>query len=214
MARSAAHSAVTTEAVRHFDREAKGLAQLYEGTTFDLVHPYLIGRLPPLPATVLDIGAGSGRDAAALAGMGYAVTAVEPSFAMRCEAVARHPAATVRWLDDRLPNLDSLVDQRFDLILISAVWMYVPRGDRTKAVDRIHRLCSAGGMVAISVRATRPDEIGDFRLPDLDATEYAFAQRGFRLLERRELPDVLSRPDKTWTIFVLRLDPSGSLRPR
>ena len=54
---------------------------------------------------MLDVGAGTGRDAAWLARLGHEVVAVEPSAAMRAEAERRHPAARIRWIDDRLPGL-------------------------------------------------------------------------------------------------------------
>lgn len=200
---------MTTDPVRHFDREAGRLAEVYEGTTFDLVHPYLTGLLPPPPAKVLDIGAGSGRDSVALAKMGYEVTAVEPSAAMRREAIARHPGGAVEWLDDRLPYLRRLGRRRFDIILLSAVWMYLARDDRREAIDRLHSLCNARGTVALSVRSTKSDEAGDFQVVDIEATVAAFVDRGFQPLKRQALPDVLGRLDKEWTAFVFELDMRG-----
>lgn len=48
----------------------------------------------------LDVGAGSGRDAAWLASLGYEVVAAEPAAGMRIEAQRRHPDPRIRWLDD------------------------------------------------------------------------------------------------------------------
>jgi 2-polyprenyl-3-methyl-5-hydroxy-6-metoxy-1,4-benzoquinol methylase len=83
--------------------------------------------LPAPPASVLDVGAGSGRDAAWLAGKGYSVLAVEPSATMREEAQGRHAVPSIVWMDDRLPSLDAVLrlGAAFDLILVSAVWMHV-----------------------------------------------------------------------------------------
>jgi FkbM family methyltransferase len=47
------------------------------------------------PACVLDIGAGSGRDAAWLASLGYEVIAVEPSAAMVREAQRIHSESAI-----------------------------------------------------------------------------------------------------------------------
>ncbi|MGH7022231.1 MAG: hypothetical protein ACREEB_01425 [Caulobacteraceae bacterium] len=51
----------------------------------------------------LDVGAGVGRDAAWLASLGLEMVAVEPSAGLRAIGQARRP--TIRWLDDRLPEL-------------------------------------------------------------------------------------------------------------
>lgn len=93
------------EAVRWYDAHAPELARQYELVSARAVHGWLLDLLPPAPALVLDVGAGSGRDAAWLAGEGHTVVAVEPSAAMRAEGERRHPAAAIRWLADALPGL-------------------------------------------------------------------------------------------------------------
>jgi Methyltransferase domain len=57
-------------------------------------------------------GAGTGRDAAWLAARGYEVVAVEPSDAMRAEAVRLHPQAPIRWVADALPGLEQMCSYR------------------------------------------------------------------------------------------------------
>ena len=52
------------------------------------------GLLPDAPGTVLDIGAGSGRDAAWFSAQGYDVIAVEPSSGMRSRGATRAPRAS------------------------------------------------------------------------------------------------------------------------
>ncbi|MGQ3357308.1 MAG: class I SAM-dependent methyltransferase, partial [Phreatobacter sp.] len=67
-----------------YAEEAENLARQYESVTFEEVHAPLL-HLLPLSGRALDIGAGSGRDAAALAARGFAVTAVEPTAELRAE---------------------------------------------------------------------------------------------------------------------------------
>ncbi len=55
--------------------------------------------------TALDIGAGTGRDAAWLARRGHRVLAVEPVAALRSAGEALHRMANLEWLDDGLPEL-------------------------------------------------------------------------------------------------------------
>src|SRR6516162_1224732 len=89
-----------------YDNHALEVSPRYESVRADVVHAWLINLLPPAPALVLDVGAGSGRDAAWLASQGYEVVAVEPSSAMRAEAERLHPSTPIRWISDSLPGLE------------------------------------------------------------------------------------------------------------
>lgn len=60
-----------TDPVAWYDKNAGAVAALYEQVAADAVHGWLAGLLPKEQATVLDVGAGSGRDATWLAAQGY-----------------------------------------------------------------------------------------------------------------------------------------------
>ena len=110
--------------------------------------------LPQSSASVLDIGAGSGRDAAWLAANGHDVIAVEPSAPMRAAAASLHDNPAINWIDDRLPALGAVSRSglSFDLILLSAVWMHVPESDRPRAFRKMINLLRPGGLMAITLR--------------------------------------------------------------
>ena len=57
---------------------ASRFCELSESIDFREIHECIIHLLPTPGVMVLDVGAGSGRDAAALAAMGHNVVAVEP----------------------------------------------------------------------------------------------------------------------------------------
>src|SRR6478672_8863912 len=82
-----------------YDTHAPDLVRRYGGVNPAALHNWLKGLLPDAPGTVLDIGAGSGRDAAWFSAQGYDVIAVEPSSGMRCEGQRVHPE--LRPLDRR-----------------------------------------------------------------------------------------------------------------
>src|SRR5687768_12696850 len=111
-----------------YNRKAPALVRRYESLSFEEVHASILDLVPPPPARALDVGAGSGRDAAALADLGLRVFAVEPSAMMRMAAQRRHRDVTVRWLDDQLPHLSRVRRSGllFDFVLLSAVWMHLP----------------------------------------------------------------------------------------
>jgi SAM-dependent methyltransferase len=111
---------------------AEDLARRYETVPADRAHARLGGLLPATPALVFDIGAGTGRDAAWLAGQGHQVVAIEPAGAMRRRGQELHPDDRIRWLDDRLPALTTTIRLGLaaDLILLSAVWHHLGPSDR------------------------------------------------------------------------------------
>jgi len=110
---------VRTSSVEHYDRDAPTFGARYSSARFEDVHEDLLPFLPPPGSKVLDIGAGSGRDAAALVELGYLVTAAEPSLKMQVWGRGLYGANGVEWVEDQLPALSSLraVGQQYDFIL-------------------------------------------------------------------------------------------------
>lgn len=98
---------VSAGSIGWYDANAHHLATGYKRLSFETVHAWLLERVPERPGLILDVGAGSGRDAGWLATRGHEVVAVEPSPAMRAEASRRHPVARIRRLEDRLPSLEA-----------------------------------------------------------------------------------------------------------
>ena len=84
------------DAIRWYDQNVSDVSRRYESVAAETVHGWLVDLLPNAPALVLDIGAGTGRDAAWLASRGLEVVAVEPSGAMRAEAQRLHPSRSIR----------------------------------------------------------------------------------------------------------------------
>ncbi|MDQ2068992.1 class I SAM-dependent methyltransferase [Natronospira bacteriovora] len=63
-----------------YDQRGKNVAEQYKRLEFPEVHNWLLYLLPkPEGSVILDIGAGSGRDAVWLAERGHEVVAAEPS---------------------------------------------------------------------------------------------------------------------------------------
>jgi protein-L-isoaspartate O-methyltransferase len=63
--------------------------------------------IPASPGRILDIGSGTGRDAAWFASQDHRVVAIEPTNEMRIPAMALHPSPRIEWLDDSLPDLNA-----------------------------------------------------------------------------------------------------------
>jgi len=84
-----------------YAQEAPNLLKTYESITFEQSQGRLLPLLPAPPARLLDIGAGTGRDAAGFAALGYDVVAAEPTDEMREGARRLHADAAIEWLDLR-----------------------------------------------------------------------------------------------------------------
>jgi 2-polyprenyl-3-methyl-5-hydroxy-6-metoxy-1,4-benzoquinol methylase len=185
------------------------MADLYESTSFDQVHVDVLDFLPERGTAVLDVGAGSGRDAAALAARGYAVTAVEPSAGLRREAMTRHSTSNVQWIDDALPKLSRLPERQFAFILVSAVWMHLAPRDRTPAVRRLAELLSPAGHLAISIRVGPADPARLIRRVDAQALEADARELRLTPVRSRESGDVLGRAAVRWRTLVFRAPRPG-----
>src|ERR1700720_4000320 len=134
--------------------EAEDLFKRYEGIPVADAHRSVLHLIPAARSRVLDIGSGTGRDAAWFASMGHRVVAVEPTDAMRIPAMALHPSPRIEWLNDSLPDLASLRrrGERFDVGMLTAVWMHLDAQQRRQAMPNVAALVRAGGAVIMKIR--------------------------------------------------------------
>jgi SAM-dependent methyltransferase len=186
----------------YYDRDAAGFAARYDSVSFAAVHPLLVRYLPARGAA-LDIGAGSGRDARALAAHGLNVTAVEPSAGLRAIGATSDPG--IRWIDDQLPDLCRLSDDagRFDLILCSAVLMLVAPNHLIASLVTMAGLLSPGGRIGINVRQPMLDEPVDiFFAHSDDEILAAVSAAGLVCIDRAEAGDALGRKPYRWRSFI------------
>ena len=178
----------------------------YESIPFAHVHRHMMHLFPTTPSHVIDIGAGTGRDAAGFAELGHAVTAVEPTPELRAEAerLHRHPAIT--WIDDSLPDLDRVhaLEQRYDLVMLTAVWMHLDQPQRERAMARVAALVRRGGMMGLSLRHG-PVPAGR-RMFDVRAQETCelASLHGLLVIHESKGPAVLGGPDVWWDRLAFR----------
>lgn len=135
-----------------YSAEAPDLLKRYEEIRFEDAHGGVLDLIPAAAISVLDIGAGTGRDAAWFAGRGDRVTAIEPTKEMREGAMALHPSPNIEWLDDGLPQLAKVRGRTFDLVWLSAVWMHFTGEERAAMLPTVAALLDPGGALMISLR--------------------------------------------------------------
>ncbi len=202
-----------SENIKYYSTHAEKLADQYNNVAFEKVHQEWLSEIPE-KGIVLDVGAGSGRDARFLAGKGLSVVAVEPADGIRERAQQYVVNQPIHWLNDKLPELAQVfsLQTKFDLILLSAVWMHVAPSERERCIRKLSSLLKANGKIIISLRhGACHDERTMYKV---SADELAgFARQfglSFRLLSEQVNADEQGRDDVYWQTVVLTLPDDGS----
>jgi SAM-dependent methyltransferase len=197
--------------IEYYDLNAPQVASRYG--TDESPGVALIKRFVPSGSRVLDIGAGSGRDLFRLLQAGYDAVGLEPSRALRSEAIATFGLPRERIIPGGLPDPPEL-GKDFIAILLSAVIQHVADAEMEKSLAALKRLLADGGFLlllhpgahsGIDPQSLRNPEGRLFILRE--ASEYRRLMAGIGLeeisCERR--PDRLGRSDVNWIFQVFRL---------
>ncbi len=189
-----------------YAEEAEALLVQYESLAFEHVQRWSLPLMPAAPCHILEIGAGTGRDAAGFAALGHSVVAVEPTRELRTRAAALHPSPAIEWVDDSLPDLAAIMarGETFDVVMMTAVWMHLDEGQRRRAMPNIAALMRPGGIAAMTLRhgpvppgrrmfaVTADETIALARQAGLDVVHNTFAPEGIQ-----------KRPGISWTRLAI-----------
>jgi SAM-dependent methyltransferase len=192
---------VSVSGTEGYSEEAETLVRRYESVSFAEVHRAVLHLIPTAPSEVLDIGSGTGRDAAALAALGHRVVAIEPTTEMRMRAISLHPSPYIEWLDDSLPDLAEVTErgEQFDLVLMTAVWMHLDEPQRRRAMPRAASLLRPGGIMCMTLRHGPVPE-GRRMFPVFAPETVGLAEAvGLQPLFKEEHSPSLSQPGVSWT---------------
>ncbi|MDP1582930.1 MAG: class I SAM-dependent methyltransferase [Bradyrhizobium sp.] len=189
-----------------YSETADRLVEQYESRSFADVHRGLLPLFPAAPARALDIGAGTGRDAAGLAVLGHTVLAVEPTPEMRAHGQRLHSSPAIEWLDDSLPELARVRarNERFDLVMMTAVWMHLDEAERTRAMEYVAGLIVPGGLMTLSLRHG-PVPAGR-RMFDVSPAETRAlaASHDLATVYERDRPSVFNADGVWWDVLAFR----------
>jgi len=195
-----------------YTNNADALAQSYDKLDFETAHASWVEHCPTTPGLALDVGAGSGRDARALNTEGWSVYAVEPSKGLRTLGQANSVGTNIHWLDDSLPALHKVrqLGLRFDLILVSAVWMHLPQSQREKAMRVLSELLTPKGILVITLRHGPSGDSRQFHQVNLAELERQAADRALTTLHTTATPDQMDRDGVHWESAVFQLPDNGT----
>ena len=113
-----------TQVLEEYAREAPDLVESFERICAADVYANVAHLLPMQPSRIVDVGAGTGRDAAWFVQLGHSVLAVEPTDHLRAAGMELHPSPRITWISDTLPDLKRTLERGevFDCVVLCAVW--------------------------------------------------------------------------------------------
>lgn len=198
--------------ITHFDENSPSLADAYEVVNMGVVHDILLRYLPK-NRPVIEIGCGSGRDAAILVDEGFDVTALDASAGMVSEAISRHPTLAGRVIhsDFPLPANSPLLSERYGGVISIATVMHVSNAHLFEFAMQVRELLDPGGILVIS------SSIGRGALPDdrdesgrlmierpAEEIQLLFERTGFRFVTRHDTADASGRDIRWYTLIMER----------
>ena len=168
------------QTAQYYQANARSCVLRYERAEVGRLHA-LLRHLTQPGCRILDIGGGSGRDAAFLATVGCQVTYTDGCEDMVRAALERHPSLNehARVAAFPLTPGDPLLSEQFDLVLCVALVMHLDDSDFRAAVAQMEHLTAAGGCAVVSYSAGRTGLLG-------------FRDRAGRLFRERPDEDVIS----------------------
>ena len=201
----------------YYENHAAELFERYESINSRIADYFPVSF--PAGASVIDIGAGSGRDLKALLSMGYEACGIEPSDKLRALAIAKEPELEHRLFSGALPSIQH--STAYDGVLCSAVFMHIPQADQVEALISLRNLLKPGGHLLMSVPSSRPD-IGEdrrdhegrlFEVVKPEHLQLLAARLGLELISRFDNTDSLGRAGVAWTtlLFERRQNDARSL---
>ena len=196
---------------KYYDNNAECIAAKYERVNFSSVLEPIMAELPA-GASVLDLGCGSGRDAASFVRCGFDVTGTDASPAMLEQAVWHHRELAGRVVLHALPKELPFQLGCFDAALAMAVFMHMEEAEIPRAFTAVRRVLRRGGLFAYSVNigrgnldASGNDEYGRHFTP-LPRSQWGRLHReaGFETQKAWESADIAGRKGVRWVTFICR----------
>lgn len=202
---------MTDRTINYYEQNAADLSRRYETTALDTFHRLLQKNCRP-GARLLEIGCGSGRDAARAVAAGFMVTALDGAENLLNEATRLHPELSGNLHHLLLPARLPFANASFDGFFSVACLMHFNDDEIGQIISEAARVTTAGGSGLVSVPAGRNDiDAGGldqhgrvFNVMPAENWISLFQQHGFAAETGPIEPDSLGRPGISWITFVLK----------
>jgi 2-polyprenyl-3-methyl-5-hydroxy-6-metoxy-1,4-benzoquinol methylase len=194
-----------------YNKSAEKLAAIYNNLSIPKINPGLEERLPvSTPENrlkALDLGCGTGHAAHWLAEeKGFDVVAIDGAADMIRVAQEKRAHPHVTYMVDLLPEIGKVKQrgEKFDVVLLSAVWMHLDTQERKELVDNIAAIANQGALVYISLRhGDNPPDRPMFSTSVDELRELAQA-KSLSLEYLGSLEDKQGRGNVSWEYVALR----------
>lgn len=195
--------------LKYYQAEAQSIAAQYQQTDFSSVRKRVANYFPTTGA-LLDLGAGSGRDAAYFLAQGYDVIAMDGSPAMLEQACRYHPELRNHSVIHRLPAALPLKASSIDVVYCMSVLMHLEKSAISAVVTDIYNILRPGGIFGFCTTIARA-ELDEHGMDDY-ARRYSVyslqqwtdicAHTGFALRDAWESADIMGRAGTRWGTIV------------
>lgn len=167
--------------IQYYETHSAELSKRYETAEVDLLHQRLLDTFPK-GSHLLEVGCGSGREAAFLMERGYSVNCIEASGTMISRAIELHPELKGLIITCRIPEECPVAGKTYDGIYAIASIMHLEKQEVLSALELFYSLLVKGGKLLFSVPLSRPD---------LKESGYDSKGRYFLLLSEKEWINII-----------------------
>lgn len=196
-----------------YDSHATEVTNSYEDVDFSRIVDQFATTLVS-GSRVLDLGCGSGRDAARLSSRGFDVVAADGSEAMLARTTTLHPELADNTVHVALPSALPFATDAFDGVMSWAVIMHVAETALPDVFSELARIVATNGVLGYSVNTARNglNAAGDdshgrhFTCLPAEAWENLHDAVGFRTIHAEETDDIVGRHGIRWATFFARRD--------
>jgi len=140
----------------YYENNAKDLSQRYESANVENIHALLLKTFPS-KSYLLEIGCGSGRDAAFMHGKGYDVLAIDGSSEMIAETKRCHPELAGSLEVMKIPNELHFESSSFDGVYSIATLMHLDKSAIDQTIEKVAAILKTNGKFFFSVSLQRDD---------------------------------------------------------
>lgn len=197
--------------LKYYDDNAIDIASNYRDVNFNSVQKRIETWLPN-EGNFLEIGCGSGRDAADFLARGYNVFATDASLKMLAEAKKHYPQLDGRLLYHQLPEKLPFPPDYMSVVYAISILMHLSESDFQLTLNQFYRVLRPGGIMAFSVTTERSglDEEGFdkkgryFSVHPIEYWESCCMYQGFSIMDSWESMDITGRPGIRWGTLVCK----------